>query len=300
MTKLFIPDEVQIPRIAAIHDLCGYGSCSLTTVIPVLAAAGLEAMPVPTSYLSTHTAFGSYTFFDTTENLPTYLGHWDQVGLQIDGAYTGFLGSLEQIDIILDFFRGRPEMLCIVDPVMGDKGTVYATYTEAMCQEMKKLVSTADLLTPNITEAAVLLDKEYRGQALSEQQTREICQRLLDLGCEHIILKGIERDDDNLIWNAVASSDGSYAETGHQRVADAMHGTGDLFASIVTAGIFSGRDLHETVVFAGKLIHDAMTYSLTQKGWQARGVNFEPFLNYVSHFCGNQRGKVEAPELSQL
>ena len=299
MTKLFIPDETQMTRIATIHDLCGYGSCSLTTAIPVLASAGLEAMPVPTSYLSTHTAFGSYTFFDTTENLQTYLGHWDEVKLKIDGAYTGFLGSLEQIDIIIDFFAGHPEMTCIVDPVMADRGVVYYTYTEAMCREMKKLAGYADLLTPNITEAAVLLDSEYKGQDLGERETREICKRLLDMGSKHIILKGIRRGDEPMMWNAIASRDGSYTETGHPCVEAMMHGTGDLFASIITAGIFSGKDLEETVVFAGKFVHDAMVYSLTQEGWRERGVNFEPFLSYVAGFCAHERSRVQAPELSK-
>ncbi len=289
MTILFKPDKTQITKIAAIHDLCGYGSCSLTTVISVLSAAGLEACPVPTSYLSTHTAFGSYTFFDTTENLPAYLKHWQEVKIPISGVYTGFLGSLEQIDIIIDFFREFPDILRIVDPVMADQGVLYNTYTEDMCQEMKKLASMADLLTPNITEAAVLLGREYKGQTLNEEKTRELCELLLKLGSKHIILKGIVREDKNLIINAIASTDGSYAEYSHQRVDASMHGTGDLFASIVTAGVFSGKELSATVNFAGELIHDAMSFSLSQKGWQARGVNFEPFLPRVSDFCAGTK-----------
>ncbi|HHU07234.1 MAG TPA: pyridoxamine kinase [Clostridiaceae bacterium] len=287
MTKLFIPDKVQIPKIAAIHDLCGYGSCSLTTAISVLSAAGLEVCPVPTSYLSTHTAFGSYTFFDTTENLPTYLDHWSEVKVPLAGAYTGFLGSFEQISIIIDFFDKYPDMLRIVDPVMADLGVIYKTYTEEMCMEMKELASAADLIMPNLTEAAVLLGTEYQGQFLDEAETRAICDQLLQLGCKHVILKGIRRDDAAMIWNCIASDDGSYAEYGHKRVNASMHGTGDFFASIVTAGIFSGKELEDTVRFAGELVHDAMEFSFSQEGWQDRGVNFEPFLRSVADYCGS-------------
>ncbi|NLB10326.1 MAG: pyridoxamine kinase [Clostridiaceae bacterium] len=287
MTKLFTPDKVQITKVAAIHDLCGYGSCSLTTAISVLSAAGLEVCPVPTSYLSTHTAFGSYTFFDTTENLPSYLDHWNEVKIPLAGAYTGFLGSFEQINIIIDFFDKNPGMLRIVDPVMADLGVIYNTYTEEMCLEMKKLASAADLITPNLTEAAVLLGASYQGQFLYEAQTRDICDRLLQLGCKYIVLKGIRRDDATMIWNAIASHDGSYTEYGHKRIDAGMHGTGDLFAGIVTAGIFSGRELEDTVRFAGELVHDAMEFSLSQEGWQDRGVNFEPFLCKVADFCSS-------------
>lgn len=286
MTKLFTPDKIQIPKIAAIHDLCGYGSCSLTTAISVLSAAGLEACPVPTSYLSTHTAFGSYTFFDTTENLPAYLDHWCEVKVPLAGAYTGFLGSVEQIHMIIDFFNKNPGMLRVVDPVMADLGVIYNTYTEEMCLEMKKLASAADLITPNLTEAAVLLGTNYQGQFLDKSQTQDICDRLLQLGCKHVVLKGIRRDEAALIWNAIASQDGSYTEYGHKRVNASMHGTGDLFASIVTAGIFSGKELEDTVRFAGELVYDAIEFSFSQEGWQNRGVNFEPFLSKIADFCG--------------
>ena len=151
------------PRVAAIHDMSGFGRCSLTVAIPILSAMGIQCCPLPTAFLSTHTGgFEGFTFLDMTDELPKVAAHWKSLGLEFQAVYSGFLGSERQIAIVEDFlreFRGA-DTAAVIDPVMGDHGEVYQTYTPAMCAGMARLAELADVIVPNLTEAAVLLGEE--------------------------------------------------------------------------------------------------------------------------------------------
>ena len=153
------------PRVAAIHDMSGFGRCSLTVAIPVLSAMGVQCCPLPTAFLSTHTGgFQGFTFLDMTEEMPRVAEHWKSLGLTFSAIYSGFLGSERQIGIVADFIREfrTPGTVVVVDPVMGDDGQAYQTYTPAMCGGMARLAELADVITPNATEAAFLLGLDYR------------------------------------------------------------------------------------------------------------------------------------------
>lgn len=275
----------QIPKVAAVHDICGYGNCSLGVALPVLSAGGIEACAVPTSVLSAHTLFPSYTFFDTTPTLADFFLNWKELDVTMDGLYTGFLGSAEQIDLILTYCDYFPDSYRVIDPVMGDHGTPYPTYTEEMCNEMKRLVPMADILTPNLTEASILLDTPYPGQSISPEQGEAISKALLDMGAKHVVLKGIERD--KTIYNAVMGQNLAYRESPHALHEVSLHGTGDLFASCLTAGIFSGHSLEDSVIFSANLVYRAIDLSTSQPDFQRRGVNYEPLMVDISRFCLN-------------
>ena len=146
-----------LPRVAAVHDLCGYGKCSLGVAIPVLSAAGCDVCPVPTGLFSSHTAFPGWYMHDTTDILGDYLAAWAGIGVELDAVYSGFLGAPEQVDIIKGIYETYPKALRIVDPVMADHGKVYPTYTPELCDAMAQLAADADILTPNLTEAAIIL-----------------------------------------------------------------------------------------------------------------------------------------------
>ena len=182
-----------IPRIAAVHDLCGYGKCSLGIAIPVLSAAGADVCPVPTGLFSSHTACPGWYMHDTTDILEDYLAAWDNVELEIDAVYSGFLGAPEQVDIIRSIYAKFPKALRVVDPVMADHGQVYPTYTPELCQAMADLACEADILTPNLTEAAIILGREWTGTDLSDDQAKELVEALLDRGAKNVVLKGIQR-----------------------------------------------------------------------------------------------------------
>ena len=151
-------------KIAVINDLSGYGRCSLTVAIPILSALKVQCCPVPTSILSNHTGFPVYFFDDYTDKMGLYLEKWTELGLEFDGIFSGFLGSEAQIGIVMSMirqFQGK-DTLVVIDPIMGDHGKAYQTYTPAMCSRMKELVCLGDIVTPNLTEACILTGREYR------------------------------------------------------------------------------------------------------------------------------------------
>ena len=185
---LYKREGAYIPRIAAVHDLCGYGKCSLGVAIPVLSAAGADVCPVPTGLFSSHTAFPGWYMHDTTDILADYLAAWKGIDVEIDAVYSGFLGAPEQVDIIRDIYATYPDALRVVDPVMADHGQVYPTYTPELCQAMADLACEADILTPNLTEAAIILGREWTGTDITDEQAKELIDALLAKGAKNVVL----------------------------------------------------------------------------------------------------------------
>ena len=234
-----------IPRVAAVHDLCGYGTCSLGVAIPVLSAGGCDVCAVPTS------------------------------------LYSGFLGSADQVAIIQRLYDEYPTALRCVDPVMGDAGKKYPTYTDEMCEATKGLVSGADLLLPNLTEASILTGIGYVGQDVSPEYVRTIADALLEMGARTVVLKGIARGD-GLIRNYVIGRDIEGDEVTGEELPFLLGGTGDLYASGLLAAVMTGRSLHEAVEFAGRFVLHAMRVTPQQPGYKYRGVCFQSALGDVT------------------
>ncbi len=272
-----------IPRIAAVHDLCGYGKCSLGVAIPVLSAAGCDVCPVPTGLFSSHTAFPGWYMHDTTDILPDYLAAWKGIGVEIDAIYSGFLGAPEQVDIIRNIYETYPNALRVVDPVMADHGKVYPTYTPELCQAMADLAKDADILTPNLTEASIILGREWPGTDITDEQADEMLRALVDLGSKYVVLKGIQREGETLIHNFVGGKDMDTVEVHNEYLPYMLHGTGDVYASCVLAAVMAGLSLEEAVEFAGNFVHDAMLVSAEQPHFKERGVSFESILSQVSN-----------------
>ncbi|MBM6816752.1 pyridoxamine kinase [Olsenella uli] len=271
-----------LPRVAAVHDLCGYGKCSLGVAIPVLSAAGIDVCPVPTSLFSAHTRFPKFYMHDTTPMLTEYLDAWREEGIQLDGIYSGFLGSAEQVDAILRLYREYPKALRIVDPVMGDGGAKYPTYTDEMCEAMKGLVDGADVLTPNLTEASILTGIAYAGQDVDEGYIKGMMDALLGMGAKSVVLKGVVHEGESIIRNYVSVRGGDVEEVSGELLPYMLHGTGDLFASGLTAAIYAGESLLSAVEFAGGLVRHAMEITPAQPDYQVRGVSFESVLGDVT------------------
>ena len=282
---LYQREGAYIPRVAAVHDLCGYGKCSLGVAIPVLSAAGCDVCPVPTGLFSSHTAFPGWYMHDTTEILPDYLAAWSKIGVEIDAVYSGFLGAPEQVDRIRDLYEMYPRALRIVDPVMADHGRVYPTYTPELCAAMAELAEGADILTPNLTEAAIILGEPigdaWAGEDITDAEARRLVNALLAKGTRTVVLKGIQRGD-GLIRNFVGTQDGAFFEVNNELLPYMLHGTGDLYCSCLLAAVMAGRSTEEAVRFAGDFVHDAMMVSAQQPQFQDRGVSFEPLLGKVA------------------
>ncbi len=275
-----------IPRVAAVHDLCGYGKCSLGVAIPVLSAAGCDVCPVPTGLFSSHTAFPGFYMHDTTNILQDYINAWKGIGVQIDAIYSGFLGAPEQVDLIRELYAMYPNALRVVDPVMADHGKVYPTYTPELCAAMAELAAGADILTPNLTEAAIILGEpigdDWAGTDISDEEAHRIVAALVAKGAKHVVLKGIQREGENVIRNFVGGVDCETHELSNEYLPYMLHGTGDVYASCLLAAIMAGRTLDQAVRFAGDFTHDAMIVSAKQPNFQERGVSFELLLGQVT------------------
>ena len=275
-----------IPRVAAVHDLCGYGKCSLGVAIPVLSAAGCDVCPVPTGLFSSHTAFPGFYMHDTTNILQDYINAWKGIGVEIDAIYSGFLGAPEQVDLIRELYAMYPNALRVVDPVMSDHGKVYPTYTPELCAAMAELAAGADILTPNLTEAAIILGEpigdDWAGTDISDEEAHRIVAALVAKGAKHVVLKGIQREGENVIRNFVGGVDCETHELSNEYLPYMLHGTGDVYASCLLAAIMAGRTLDQAVRFAGDFTHDAMIVSAKQPNFQERGVSFELLLGQVT------------------
>ena len=281
---LYDRDPHYVPRVAAVHDMCGYGNCSLTAAIPILSAAGCDVCPVPTALFSAHTRYSVFTFHDTTEILDGYLDAWRKENVDLDGVYSGFLGSAEQVAIIKRLYSQYPHALRLVDPVMGDGGEIYATYTPELCEAMGTLVDGADVLIPNLTEASILTKRTYPGRDLSDAEVDDMIDALLDLGAKNVVLKGIDHDD-GTIRNYVASADSGASgkqELAHSKLPFMTHGTGDAFASALCGALMAGRPLAESAHIAGEFVRHAMENTQYQPHHDERGVSFELNLDELT------------------
>lgn len=236
-------------KILAIHDLSCFGRCALTVIIPTLSAMAHQVIPLPTALLSTHTGgFRDMVITDTSESMLPNFRHMVNSGAEIDAVYSGFLGNAKQIDTVTEIIKSLPEALICVDPVMGDNGALYQTYTEEMKQRMSELCSLADIITPNITEAAFLLNERYVDTAeLSREGARAhaegLIHRLKDkFGCAHIAITGIEFTENGTHYIGVATlSDSGFSFVENRHEGTGYPGTGDIFASVLIGDFLNGK-----------------------------------------------------------
>lgn len=270
-----------IPKVAAINDLSGLGKCSLTAALPVLSAMGVQACPVPTAILTNQTGFSSYDMTDYTDHMDAYVEQWQRCGLRLDGICTGFLANERQVDKILrliEVFR-RPETLLLVDPVMGDGGTVYDTYTDEMCRRMRLLAETADVITPNLTEACLLAGQDYtalttRAEADDyPERVAELALRLAEPSGRRVVVTGIHHRE--WMYNIGVENGRWFSERSPARGSH-YSGTGDLLASVVCGGLVRGDTFADTVALATRFLESAI--GDTPPGDPNNGVAFEPYL----------------------
>lgn len=265
-------------KIAAINDLSGYGRCALTVSIPVISHMKIQCCPVPTSILSNHTGYEEYFFDDYSDRLPDYIGMWKKLNLKFDGIMSGFLGSQAQIAIVEEFVKqfAADTTKIVIDPVMGDHGKIADTYTEEMCVEMKRLVSLADIITPNLTEACRLTDIPYRETGWKRTQLLAMAQKLNDMGPNQIVITGIVQGQ--FLANYVYEKGEMPQMIRTHRVGDERCGTGDLFAAIIAADAVNGVPFRKSVKKASSFVRKSMIKSIEMKIDRKNGVCFEEIL----------------------
>ena len=284
-------------KIAVLNDLSGMGKCSLTAAIPVISVMGIQACPLPTAVLSAQTGFPSYYCDDYTDRMDAIMEEWKKMDFYPDGIYTGFLADARQADKAVEFIEqfAKEDTKILIDPVMGDNGEEYPIYTEALCEKMRFLVRRATVITPNLTEALLLLYGAQRAHVLWKELSLMDEERLLkftestgkELSKEfdtEVVITGIDLparenhqeignlicQDGNTTWVTAAKEGGSYS------------GTGDLFASVLSAGMVKGIDtvdsVHRAVKFLSKGIHDAVLEGTDRN----EGICFERYLSELA------------------
>lgn len=265
-------------KIAIVNDITGFGRCSIAVALPIISAMKIQCCPVPTAILSAHTGFPSFFFDDYTPHMRDYMNNWKELNLQFDGICTGFLGSKEQIDIVVEFLENfkTKDTIVMVDPVMGDYGQLYSTYTQEMCDEMKKLIKYADVMTPNLTEACRLLDIPYPERALNPEQLENIAKELCTKGPDKIVITGLQHNGN--IRNFIYETGKPYTIIEVKKIGEDRSGTGDVFSSIVAANIVKGVDIVTAVKKATDFISKAIDYTAKIGTPVYDGICFEEYL----------------------
>ena len=270
------------PRIAAIHDLSCFGRCSLTIALPVLSAMGCQCCPLPTALLSAHTGFPGNTFLDLTVEMGRIADHWAAMDLQFDAIYSGFLGSADQVDTVARFFDTfkKSDTAVIVDPVMGDHGTAYRTCTPELCRGMRVLAENADVITPNLTEAALLLDHPY--EEIQRTDAYEVVRRLSVGGRRSVVLTGYSSESGQTGALCFDRDSGESKAVQTPREPQDFSGTGDLFASVLAGGVARGVPLFQAAQAAADFVRDCIARTLAEGLTEQDGVDFEPLLGQLT------------------
>lgn len=264
-------------KIAVINDFSGFGRCSIAVALPILSVMKVQCCPLPTSIFSNHTGFPSYFFEDYTSRMIPYMEEWKKLDLHFNGICSGFLGSKEQIEIVKKFFKEfkTAETQIIVDPVMGDYGKPYPTYTEEMCGEMKKLVEYADILTPNVTEACVLTDTPYK-EKWKIEEIQKMAEKIHTMGPKKIAITGIVQG--GFIANFCYEEGQQPKVMRTHKEGTQRSGTGDIFASIIAADAINGVSFYKSVKKASDFIKKCIIRSQELDIPLTDGVCFEEVL----------------------
>lgn len=279
-------------RVLTVQDISCVGKCSLTAAIPVISAMGIEVCPLPTAILSNHTAFSSFSFLDLTDKIPEILNEWKKQGFHFDAIYTGYLGSIKQIDLvhkILDEFA-QNDTLVVIDPCMADNGKLYTGFSQDFVKQMAKLCGRANVILPNMTEACFLVNQDYDFLVQTNESITKVMAKLLSLGAQQVILKGVEFSKEKI---GVAYFSQKIAENNsisnenimdnmqiyfHHRYDENFHGTGDVFASAVTGALVLKKDIKDAVKIACDFVQESIECTLLNPNYNWYGVDFESAL----------------------
>lgn len=264
-------------KLVAINDISGFGKCSLTVALPIISAAGVETICMPTAVLSTHTGgFTGYTYRDLTCDMPDISAHWKSIDLKPDVIYSGFLGSFDQINIVKKFAEDfkRTDNLFIVDPCMADHGKMYAIFDQKFAKAMAELCSKADIILPNITEACFMTGAEFTDGIHTEEFIEKLLNNLLDMGAKNVVLTGVTFEEDKL-GAAFMGQDRVPQYYFRERLPGMYHGTGDVFASSFCGAVLNGFSYYDAMGIAVRYVCDCIKRTQSMETPINYGVDFE-------------------------
>lgn len=277
-----------VRKVAAIHDLSGYGRASLTTIIPILSNMKVQVCPVPTAILSTHTGgFEGYSFIDLTDYMQEHISHWKRLNLEFDCIYSGFLGSPKQIEIVADFidYFGEKAEFVVVDPVMGDNGKLYQTMGEEMVNGMRNLIKKADIITPNFTEVMYLLGRDYK-EDITEEKVKEYLKELAQMGPKIVIATSVPDTSSSELdkKTSVVAYDREndvFWRVSCKYIPASYPGTGDAYTSVVIGSLLQGDSLPIAIERGVQFITQCIMASYGFKYPSKEGVLLEKMLDVL-------------------
>lgn len=266
------------PKVAVFNDFSGFGRCSIAVALPLISALKVQCCAIPTAIFSNHTGFESFFVDDYTEKIENYTQEWGKLGLEFNAISSGFLGSTAQISIVENFISRfkTPKTLVIIDPVMGDVGRLYPTYKPETAQKMRSLVTHADILTPNLTEACILTDTPYTPNP-SDNFLRELCFKLNRFGAKKIVITGLDNGCE--ISNMIFDHEKGFSFVSKPKSGKQRSGTGDVFSAIITGCAVRKFDFTKSVEIAAEFISKAIKRSDELKIPTTDGICFEEILN---------------------
>ena len=266
-------------RVLTIQDISCLGKCSLTIALPVISALGAETVILPTAVLSTHTMFSNFTCKDLSDQIEPIQNHWKSEGVTFDAIYTGYLGTEEQIDQMKELFRTFREenTIVFVDPVMADNGKLYPAFDMNYAKKNAELCAEADIIVPNITEACLMTDMEYR-EEYDEDYIKELLARLDQLGAGISVLTGVSLEEGQTGVMGYERATGEYYLYQNRRIDATYHGTGDLFSSTCVGEILRGKDWKDAMRIAADYTAHTIEVTLKNPDKPWYGVDFEATL----------------------
>lgn len=279
-------------RLVTIQDISCIGKCSLTAALPIISAMGIETAIIPTAVLSTHTAFDRFTFRDLTDEIKPIAEHWKEENFQFDAIYTGYLGSVRQADIVAEFidsFR-TDDNIVFIDPVMGDNGRLYKGFDMDFVKQMSVLCGKADVITPNMTEACLLLGMDYSDCGYDKNHIRKILTDLCGLGCKSAVLTGVSFDKDSLGVMGYNGQTGEFFSYFNEKVPYMCHGTGDIFASTCIGAMVRGIPLEKSAELAADYTAECIKATEEDDNPNWYGVNFECKIPYLIEKINTEYG----------
>lgn len=283
-----------ISKVAAIHDLSCFGRCSLTVIIPILSAMGVQVCPLPTAVFSTHLGgFKDIAFCDFTQHIPAFSEHWQKEGLEFDCIYSGFLASEQQIEIVSQFIdsfsHNRP--LVLIDPVMGDEGRLYSIYSANMQERMRSLIGKADIITPNYTEACFLLEEPYQEGGVEKETLKNWLVRLADFGPSMVVMTGIPSAKEQIVNMAYDRKEEVFWEAANPRIPARYPGTGDAFASVLAGALLEGKSLPTAMKLAAEFVAFSIRSTYAAAAPTREGVLLEGALAWLFTHKQQQEGE---------
>ncbi len=276
-----------LPRAAVVQDISGFGRVSLTEALPVMSAMGVEVCPLPTALLSTHTyEFKNYTLLDLTDEMKKIINHWDEIGVEFDAVYSGYMSSAKQIEITKEFMQKQKAKgaIIVVDPVMGDNAlldvkTVYSDRMYELIDGMRDMCSVADAITPNLTEACLLLDYDYPKDAIDEGQICDLLKRLSNLGPEIVAITSVKDAESSMCVAVYDRAEDLYFKVDCGYVERLFHGTGDIYASVFTGALMQKMSVKDAANIAAEFVRESIAKTVEHDSMPVRhGTLFETVL----------------------